>query len=55
MKKENSEFDLDRMRFYMSLPAEKKFEYLEEANKFFAKFRNKETERIGKILKQKGF
>jgi hypothetical protein len=55
MKKINSEFDLDRMKVYMALPAEAKLKYLEEANDFFSKFKNKKTDKIREELKKRGF
>ena len=55
MKKINSEFDLYKMRAYMALPAEAKLKHLEEANGFFAKFRNKKTDKIKQELKRRGF
>ena len=55
MKKSDSEFDLDRMKTYIDLPAEAKLKYLQEANDFFSKFRNKRTDRIRMELKRRGF
>jgi hypothetical protein len=55
MKKTDSEFDLDRMKLYMALPAEKKLKYLEEANEFFSKFKNEKTKKISEELKRRGF
>jgi hypothetical protein len=55
MKKAESEFDLDRMRAYRSLTAEVKLKYLQAANDFFSKFRNKKTEKIRLELKRRGF
>ncbi len=55
MKKIDSEFDLDRMKGYMSLPAETKLKYLQAANDFFSKFRNKKMDKICRELKQRGF
>jgi hypothetical protein len=54
-KNDNVEFDLDRMKAYMALPVEAKFKYLQEANAFFAKFRNKKTDKIRAELKRRGF
>lgn len=55
MKKNDSEFDLDRMKIYMALPAEEKLKYLQEANDFFSKFKNKKTDKIRQELKRRGF
>lgn len=55
MKRIKSEFDLDRMRYYMSLPAEEKLKHIQEVNGFFNKFRNKKINRIREELKKRGF
>ena len=55
MKKNSSEFDLERMKLYMALPAEEKLKHLEEANEFFAMFKNKKTDKIREELKKRGF
>ncbi|MFH1540769.1 MAG: hypothetical protein ABID79_02820 [Elusimicrobiota bacterium] len=43
------------MKIYMDLPAEAKLKYLQEANDFFSKFRNKKTDKIRQKLKRSGF
>jgi hypothetical protein len=55
MKNKTSEFDLARMKVYMAVPAQEKLKYLEEANEFFAKFKNEKTDKIKQELKLRGF
>ena len=55
MRKNSGEFDLERMRVYMAMPAEAKLKHLEEVNAFFSKFRNPKIAKISRQLKARGF
>ena len=55
MKNNNPEFDLSRIKMYMATSPQDKLKYLEQANEFFAKFKNKRTDTIRQELKRRGF
>ncbi len=55
MKNSSSEFDVARIKAYMAMPPQDKLQYLEEANDFFAKFKNEKTDKIRQELKRRGF
>lgn len=55
-KKLVNEFINDEdLKRYMKLPVEKKFEYLEEMNKFLNEAMPKENKEIAKKLREEGF
>lgn len=55
MNKVEREFDIERIKIYMSLPTEAKLRYLEEANAFFESIKDEKVKEMSKKLKKKGF
>ena len=47
--------ELDRFRYFMSLPLKKKLSFLEQLNRFFDKAMPHENKMIWEKLRQKGF
>lgn len=52
---ENQEFDLEDIKYFMSLSLKQKLKYLEELNSFFQKHTPRENRKTWEILKQQGF
>ncbi|MBN1822962.1 MAG: hypothetical protein JW803_01440 [Endomicrobiales bacterium] len=55
MKKAENEFDVERIKIYMSQPTEAKLRFLEEANAFFEKAMDEKTKEISRKLRKKKF
>lgn len=55
MKKAEKEFDIERIKIYMSQPTEAKLRYLEEANAFFESTKDEKAKEMSRKLKEKGF
>ena len=55
MKNQKNEFDIERIKIYMSQTTEAKLRYLEEANAFFESIKDEKAKEINEELKDKGF
>ena len=55
MTKDNEEFDIEDMKYYMSLTPKQKLEYLEKMNLFLLKITPKESVEKNQKLKDEGF
>jgi hypothetical protein len=55
MNKASKEFDMERIKIYMSQSTEKKLRYLDEANAFFERTKDEKAKKMSIKLKKKGF
>ena len=55
MQNPENEFDIERIKIYMSLKTELKLKYLEESITFFEKIKDEKAKKINEELKNRGF
>lgn len=54
-RQRNNNFDTERMKHYMSLPAEQKLKHLDKLNRFFDNAMPEKSKQVSKELKKRGF